>query len=62
VSNINGGPLDKDCNGFISEVSRGRKMLQTLKKGSSDMDVIDKGCTAVVPRMLKDAVIAYSVD
>jgi len=28
VSNINGGPLDKDGNGFISKVSRDGKLLQ----------------------------------
>ena len=27
VSNINGGPLDKDGNGFISKVSRDGKMI-----------------------------------
>jgi hypothetical protein len=33
-----------------------------MKKGSSDMDVIDRGHTAVVPHMLEDTITAYSVE
>ena len=110
VSNLNGGPLDKDGNGFISKLSRDGKLLELqriegglkapkvmvmqgrdargnflstdlhagallrinrdgsfetlvdLKTGSADLDVIDKGRTAIVPRMLEDTVTAYSVD
>lgn len=36
--------------------------LLPLTKGSSDMDAIDKGHTAVIPLMLQDTVTAYSVD
>ena len=36
--------------------------LLDLKPGSADLDVIDKGRTAIVPRMLEDTVTAYSVD
>jgi hypothetical protein len=36
--------------------------LLDLKPGSADLDVIDKGRTAVIPRMLEDTVTAYSVD
>ncbi len=36
--------------------------LLDLKPGSADLDVIDKGKTAVVPRMLEDTVTAYSVE
>jgi hypothetical protein len=38
------------------------EQLVDLKAGSADLDVIDKGKTAVVPRMLEDTVTAYSVD
>ncbi len=36
--------------------------LVDLKPGSADLDTIDKGRTAIVPRMLEDTVTAYSVD
>lgn len=36
--------------------------LVDLAPGSADLDVIDKGHTAIVPRMLEDTVTAYSVD
>ncbi len=36
--------------------------LVDLAPGSADLDVIDKGRTAIVPRMLEDTVTAYSVD
>ncbi len=36
--------------------------LMGLKSGSADLDTIDKGRTAVIPRMLEDTVTAYSVD
>jgi hypothetical protein len=36
--------------------------LIDLKPGSADLDTIDKGRTAIVPRMLEDTVTAYSVD
>jgi hypothetical protein len=38
------------------------EQLLDLKPGSADLDMIDKGHTAVVPRMLEDTVTAYSVD
>ena len=38
------------------------EQLVDLKPGSADLDVIDKGRTAIVPRMLEDTVTAYSVD
>lgn len=36
--------------------------LVDLAPGSADLDAIDKGRTAIVPRMLEDTVTAYSVD
>lgn len=36
--------------------------LVDLAPGSADLDTIDKGRTAIVPRMLEDTVTAYSVD
>jgi hypothetical protein len=38
------------------------EQLVDLKPGSADLDVIDKGKTAVIPRMLEDTVTAYSID
>ena len=38
------------------------EMLLDLAPGSADLDTIDKGRTAIVPRMLEDTVTAYSVD
>ena len=38
------------------------KQLLDLKSGSADLDVVDHGRTAVVPRMLEDTVTAYSVE
>jgi hypothetical protein len=72
VGNLDG--LERDAHGgFLStDFSRGGlyriqkdgsfEKLLDMKKGSSDMDVIDKGRTAVVPHMLEDTITAYSVD
>ncbi len=38
------------------------EMLVDLKQGSADLDTIDKGRTAVVPRMMEDTLTAYTVD
>ena len=53
VSNIGGAPLDKDGS---------FETLVDLAPGSADLDLIDKGHTAIVPRMLEDTVTAYLVD
>jgi DNA-binding beta-propeller fold protein YncE len=38
------------------------EQLLDLKSGSADLDVIDNGRTAIIPRMLEDTVTAYSVE
>ena len=72
VGNLDG--LERDAHGdFLSTdfVSGGLlrihkdgsfEKLLSLKPGSSDLDAIDNGHTAIVPRMLEDTVTAYSVD
>ncbi len=37
-------------------------MLLQLQPGTADLDTIDKGRTAIIPRMLQNTVTAYSVD
>ena len=38
------------------------ELLMDLNTGSADLDVIDKGHTAVVPIMMDDNIRAFSVD
>jgi hypothetical protein len=72
VGNLDG--LERDAHGsfLATDFSRGGlyrihkdgsfEKLLDMKKGSSDMDVIDRGHTAVVPHMLEDTITAYSVE
>jgi hypothetical protein len=70
--NLDGVERDAHGNFLVTDFTNGGlfrafkdgsfEKLQTLKKGSSDLDVIDKGRTAVVPRMLDDTVTAYTVE
>jgi hypothetical protein len=72
VGNLDG--LERDAHGgfLVTDFQNGGlfrvhkdgafEKLVTLKQGSADLDAIDKGHTAVVPRMLEDTVTAYSVD
>ncbi len=72
IGNLDG--LERDAHGnFLSTdfmagaLLRIRKdgtheVLLDMATGSADLDTIDKGRTAIVPRMLEDTVTAYSVD
>ena len=72
VGNLDG--LERDAHGeFLSTDFMAGALLRIRKDGShemlldlapcsADLDTIDKGRTAIVPRMLEDTVTAYSVD
>jgi hypothetical protein len=72
VGNIDGLERDAHGNFLATDFNAGSLLrihkdgsfetLLDMKPGSADLDVIDKGHTAVVPRMLEDTVTAYSVD
>jgi hypothetical protein len=72
VGNLDGLERDAHGNFLATDFSRGGlyrihkdgsfEKLLDMKKGSSDLDVIDRGSTAVVPHMLEDTITAYSVD
>ncbi len=71
VGNLDGIGRDAHGNFLVTDFIKGAlyrikkdgtfETLQTLETGSADLDVIDKGHTAIVPRMLKDTVTAYEV-
>jgi hypothetical protein len=72
VGNLDG--LERDNHGgfFVTDFMAGKlfriwpdgnfEKLLDLEQGSADLDMIDKGHTVIVPRMMKDTVTAYSVD
>ncbi len=72
VGNLDGLERDAHGNFLVTDFQNGGvfrvhkdgsfEKLQTSKQGSADLDVVDKGHTAVVPRMLEDTVTAYTVD
>jgi hypothetical protein len=72
IGNIDGLERDAHGNFLATDFNAGSLLrihkdgsfetLLDMKPGSADLDVIDKGHTAVVPRMLEDTVTAYSVD
>ena len=72
VGNIDGLERDAHGNFLATDFNAGSLLrihrdgsfetLLDLKPGTADLDVIDHGHTAVVPRMLEDTVTAYSVD
>jgi hypothetical protein len=72
VGNLDGLERDAHGNFLATDFSRGGlyrihrdgsfEKLLDMKKGSSDMDAVDKGRTAIVPHMLEDTITAYSVD
>jgi hypothetical protein len=72
VGNLDGLERDAHGNFLVTDFNAGglyrihkdgnHEMLLDLKPGSADLDVIDKGRTAIVPRMLEDTVTAYSVE
>jgi sugar lactone lactonase YvrE len=72
VGNIDGLERDAHGNFLATDFNAGSLLrihkdgsfetLLDLKPGTADLDVIDKGHTAVVPRMMEDMITAYSVD
>ncbi len=72
VGNIDGLERDAHGNFLVTDFVAGGLFrvykdgsfdkLLAMKPASSDLDVIDKGHTAVVPHMMEDTITAYSVD
>jgi hypothetical protein len=72
VGNLDGLERDAHGNFLVTDFMAGALLrinkdgsfetLMDLAQGSADLDVIDKGRTAIVPRMMEDTVTAYSVD
>lgn len=72
VGNLDGLERDATGNFLVTDFQNGGlfrvhkdgsfEKLLGMKQGSADLDTIDKGRTAVVPRMLEDTVTAYTVD
>jgi hypothetical protein len=72
VGNLDGLERDSHGNFLATDFNAGAlfrirkdgtsEKLMGFKPGSADLDVIDKGRTAVVPHMLEDTITAYSVD
>ena len=72
VGNLDGLERDAHGNFLVTDFNAGAlyrvhkdgsfETLLDLKAGSADLDVIDKGHTAIIPRMLEDTVRAYTVD
>ena len=72
MGNLDGLERDAHGNFLVTDFQNGGlfrvmkdgsfEKLVALKQGSADLDTIDKGRTAIVPRMLEDTVTAYAVD
>jgi hypothetical protein len=72
VGNLDGLERDAHGNFLVTDFLAGGlfrvskdgsfEKLMSLKSGSADLDMIDKGRTAVIPRMLEDTVTAYAID
>jgi sugar lactone lactonase YvrE len=72
IGNLDGLERDAHGNFLVTDFNAGalyrikkdgsHELLMDLNTGSADLDVIDKGHTAVVPIMMDDNIRAFSVD